>query len=152
MYINGIDEIDNEIVNLLLKNARMSYSDIGNEVGLSRTAVKNRITALEEKGIISGYRAVINPSQSSEMMTFMISIETNPEYFEEAKRILSESPLIATLIQTTGRNCHLTAICVSDDVKVMRDFANHIYKTVNGILSINVHTVLDVIKGNIISE
>ena len=52
MKLNGLDEKDNQIVNLLLENARMSYSDIGDVVGLTRVAVKNRIKALEEKGVI----------------------------------------------------------------------------------------------------
>lgn len=55
MRINGIDEKDNEIINFLLMNARMSYSDIGEKIGLSRTAVKNRIATLEKNGIIGGY-------------------------------------------------------------------------------------------------
>ena len=76
MHINGIDEKDNEIINLLLKDARMSYSDIGEKVGLSRTAVKNRVAVLEKNGIIGGYRAVINPQESPEMMTFVVNIET----------------------------------------------------------------------------
>ena len=54
MHINGIDEKDNAIIHLLLKDARMSYSDIGAAVGLSRTAVKNRVAALEDRGIIGG--------------------------------------------------------------------------------------------------
>ena len=152
MYINSIDEIDNKIVDLLLQDARMSYSDIGIQVGLSRTAVKNRVVALENKGIINGYRAIINPQESTEMMTFIVNIETNPEHFDSAKQVLSEADEVITLIQTTGRNSHLTAICVSEDVKIMRDFVNHIYRTVDGILSINAHTVLDVIKGSIILE
>ena len=152
MYINGIDEIDNEIINLLLKDARMSYSDIGVQVGLSRTAVKNRIAVLEKNGIIGGYRAIINPQESTEMMTFIVNVETNPEHFDNAKQVFADATETVTLIQTTGRNSHLTAICVSKDVKTMRDFVNHIYRTVNGILSINAHTVLDVMKGNIIPE
>ena len=103
MHINGLDEKDNEIVNLLLKDGQMSYSDIGEVVGLSRTAVKNRITALENSGIIGGYRAVINPQQSPEMMTFVVNIETEPEHFEEAKRKFAESPETVTLVQTTGK-------------------------------------------------
>ena len=152
MYINGIDEIDNDIINLLLKDARMSYSDIGVQVGLSRTAVKNRIAVLEKNGIIGGYRAIINPQESTEMMTFIVNVETNPEHFDNAKQVFADAPETVTLIQTTGRNSHLTAICVSKDVKTMRDFVNHIYRTVNGILSINANSVLDVVKGSIIPE
>ena len=58
MKINGLDEKDNLIVSLLMKNARMSFTDIGEEVGLTRVAVKNRVKALEEKGVIKGYHAM----------------------------------------------------------------------------------------------
>ena len=88
MHINGIDEKDNAIINLLLKDARMSYSDIGEQVGLSRTAVKNRISSLEESGLIGGYRVIVNPQESPEMMTFVVNIETEPAHFENAKRSL----------------------------------------------------------------
>ena len=152
MHINGIDEKGNEIIDLLLKDARMSYSDIGEKVGLSRTAVKNRVAVLEKNGIIGGYRAVVNPQASSAMMTFIVNIETNPEHFDNAKQVFADAPETVTLIQTTGRNSHLTAICVSNDVKTMRDFVNHIYRTVHGILSINANSVIDVVKGSIIPE
>ena len=151
MLIRGIDEIDNRIVNLLLEDGRMSYSDIAEKIGLSRTAVKTRIAALERSGIIKGYKAIIDPQAAPEMMTFVTNIETRAEDFEECKRIFAEASETVTIVQTTG-NCHLVAICVAPDVKTMRDFVNRIYKTVQGILSINAHSVLDVIKGSILPE
>ena len=151
MIFHGLDNLDNTIVNLLLEDGRMSYSDIAEKVGLSRTAVKNRIKSLEESGIIKGYKAVINPENAPEMMTFVTNIETQAEHFEECKRIFAESEQTVTVVQTTG-NCHLVAICLAPDVKTMRDFVNRIYKTVPGILSINANSVLDVVKGSIIPE
>ena len=151
MQIRGIDEIDNRIVNLLLEDGRMSYSDIAEKIGLSRTAVKTRIAALERSGIIKGYKAIIDPQAAPEMMTFVTNIETRAEDFEECKRIFAESNETVTIVQTTG-NCHLVAICLSPDVKTMRTFVNGIYKSVPGIQSINAHSVLDVIKGSILPE
>lgn len=151
MHINGIDEKDNEIINLLLKDARMSYSDIGEKVGLSRTAVKNRIAVLEKNGIIGGYRAVINPQESPEMMTFIVNIETKAEYFDEAKQLFAEAPETVTLVQTTG-TCRLVAICIAQDVKTMKTFVNRIYRETQGITYINANSVLDVVKGSIIPE
>lgn len=151
MQIHGIDETDNRIVQLLLKDGRMSYSDIGAKVGLSRTAVKTRIAALEHSGIIKGYKAIIDPQSAPEMMTFVMNIETKAENFDECKQIFCDAEETVTIVQTTG-NCHLVAICLSPDVKTMRTFVNNIYRRVPGILSINAHSVLDVVKGSIIPE
>ena len=65
MFLDGLDETDQKIVRLLIQNARMSYSEIGQKVGISRVAVKMRVQALEEKGIIEEYTTIINPQKIS---------------------------------------------------------------------------------------
>ena len=65
MFLNGLDQLDQKIVELLIGNARMSYSEIGDQVGISRVAVKSRIQALEERGIIEGYTTIVNPQKIS---------------------------------------------------------------------------------------
>lgn len=47
MFLNVLDELDQKIIQLLVKNARMSYSEIGEKIGISRVAVKARIQVLE---------------------------------------------------------------------------------------------------------
>lgn len=151
MQIRGIDEIDNRIINLLLSDGRMSYSDIAAIIGLSRTAVKTRIASLERAGIIKGYKAIIDPQAAPEMMTFVVNIETKPESFDECKQMFVDSKETVTLVQTTG-NCRMLAICVSPDVQTMRNYVNKLYKDAPGITYINANAVLDVAKGSIIPE
>ena len=151
MRINGIDFIDNQIVDLLLKNGRMSYSEIGEKVGLSRTAVKTRIAALERAGIIKGYKAIIDPESAPEMMTFVLNIETKPEHFEDVKQALARADEALTVVQTTGK-CHLLAVCLAANYSAMRDFLNRLYKAVPGILGINAHSVIDTVKGSLLPE
>ena len=50
MQIEGLAEKDNRILELLKDHARMSWSELGNAVGLSRVAVKTRVEKLEENG------------------------------------------------------------------------------------------------------
>ncbi len=52
------DRTDKRILALLEKNARMTAAAIGREIGLSRTAVQDRITRMEATGVIQGYRVV----------------------------------------------------------------------------------------------
>ena len=65
MFLDGLDELDQKIVQLLIQNARMPYADIGKQVGLSRVAVRTRVQALEKKGIIEEYTTIINPQKIS---------------------------------------------------------------------------------------
>ena len=78
MYLNGLDELDQKIIQLLIENARISYSDIGKETGISRVAVKARIQALEKQGIIEEYTTIINPQKISGAVSCYFEIETSP--------------------------------------------------------------------------
>ena len=49
MYLNGLEELDRGILALLIENARYTYSEIGEKLGVSRVAIKNHIDALEER-------------------------------------------------------------------------------------------------------
>ena len=60
VYLKNLDEKDNQIIALLLENARLTYSEIGEQIGLSRVAVKNRVKLLEEQGIIIRIRVNSN--------------------------------------------------------------------------------------------
>ena len=137
MQIAGLDDIDNRIIDLLLKNGRASYSEIGAAVGLSRTAAKNRIRALEASGIIRGYQAILDPQASTGGMTFVVNIETEAAQFAAIKD---------AMMQTTG-SCHLLALCYAPSVADMRLFVRSLYQHTPGILSISAHSVLDLIKG-----
>ena len=151
MAHNNLNVKDSEIIRLLKENARMTYSEIGEVVGLSRTAVKNRVTALEEAGIIKGYRAVIEPFASPGMMSFVLNIETAPEHFNAAREYLVNSDLTLTVLQTTGRS-HLVAICLAKDVQDMRQCVNNIYKSLAGVQYVNAQAVIDVAKGSIMPD
>lgn len=151
MWINGLDEIDNKIINILLENGRVSYSELGSIVGISRTSVKNRISELEEKGIISGYKAIVRSQDLPKMITFIVNIEIQAEHFSKAKSKFTEMDEIMTVCQTTG-NCRLMLVCEATSIQDIKAFVNKVYKEIEGITSTTVHAVLEVLKGRIIQE
>lgn len=144
MYINGIDYVDNKIVKLLKDNARMSYSDIASEIGLSRTAVTTRIANLEKTGVITGYKAIVK----NELLSFVLNIETKQDAFEEWKQTLKNMPEVISLVQLSGE-CRLIAICQAKDIDVIRDMVTELHKNIGGIKVINANSVVDVIKDSL---
>lgn len=57
----SLDPINRRILTELVANARISISDLARKVGLSKTPVGLRIRAMEEAGLITGYRAMLSP-------------------------------------------------------------------------------------------
>ncbi len=55
------DQIDQQVINCLLEDARVTYAEIGHMVGLSAPAVKRRVDKLVAAGVIQGFTAVIDP-------------------------------------------------------------------------------------------
>ena len=60
--IGSLDPIDREILAILQTDGRLSGADIGRKVNLSQPAVSARIQRLERSGVITGYRAVVDPA------------------------------------------------------------------------------------------
>lgn len=58
-----MDRIDEQILDLLKGNARMSHQELGDKLGISRVAAMKRVRKLEETGIIKGYNTYIVSAQ-----------------------------------------------------------------------------------------
>ncbi|GMA22000.1 Lrp/AsnC family transcriptional regulator [Arsenicicoccus piscis] len=66
--------MDEQIVELLSKDGRMSYTDLGKATGLSTSAIHQRVRRLEERQVITGYRAVVDPEQAGLPLAAFIAI------------------------------------------------------------------------------
>ena len=145
MFLDGLDEMDQKIVQLLIKNARMSYSDIAQQVGISRVAVKMRIQALEKKGIIEEYTTIINPQRISGAVSCYFEIEVLPETLPQVIKRLEDNGCITQIYRVTGKNrLHVHAVTASGEE--MERLIREEMDTLPGILDISCHTILSRIK------
>ena len=69
-----LDAIDRAILDALVENARIPVAELARRVGLSKTPVALRIRAMEEIGLITGYRATIDPDSAGLPLAAYISI------------------------------------------------------------------------------
>lgn len=145
MYLNVLDEIDQKIVQLLIKNARFSYSDIGKEVGISRVAVKARIQALEKKGVIEEYTTIINPQKISGAISCYFEIETLSNSFTDVIDILNQNNIVTQIYRVTGKNkLHVHAVAASNSE--MEHFLHTTIDTLPGVTSCSCNIILSRIK------
>jgi Lrp/AsnC family leucine-responsive transcriptional regulator len=69
-----VEDVDRRIVELLRADGRMSYTDLGKAMGLSTSAVHQRVRRLEERGVLKGYTAVVDHAALDLPLTAFISI------------------------------------------------------------------------------
>jgi Lrp/AsnC family leucine-responsive transcriptional regulator len=110
-----INEIDTEIVKILQKNARISNAEIARKVGLAPSAVFERIRKLEEKRIIRGYHAEVDPRavELGQLAFMFIRSNDRPGAVGTAAQ-LAEIPEILELHHVAGEDCFLAKVRARD--------------------------------------
>jgi Lrp/AsnC family transcriptional regulator, leucine-responsive regulatory protein len=92
--VSLVEDIDRQIVDLLVRDGRTSYTDLGKATGLSTSAVHQRVRRLEQRGVIRGYAAVVDAEAVGLPLTAFISIRpidpSAPDDAPERLRGLSE--------------------------------------------------------------
>jgi Lrp/AsnC family leucine-responsive transcriptional regulator len=97
-----LDDIDRRILEELHQNARISYTDLGKKIGLSRVAVQSRISALMEAGVIERFTVVINPVKVGIQVSAFFNVDIEPKYLDEVAEKLAQEPAVTSLYHMTG--------------------------------------------------
>ena len=145
MYLSGLDELDQKILQLLIENARYSYSEIGERVGVSRVAVKTHINSMEERGLIEEYTAVINPQRLGSAISCYFEIETAPETFGAVTEQLCACSTVTQVYRVTG-SCRLHVHAVAAGQTELEAFMAETIDKLPGITSVRTNVILSRIK------
>ncbi|WP_298877912.1 Lrp/AsnC family transcriptional regulator [uncultured Bradyrhizobium sp.] len=109
-----LDPTDVAIIETLQDDGRISVSELGRKVGLSQPATSERLKRLEERGIIKGYRAVIDPVSVGLNMMAVIRLRTTHEHIKACLKQFAEMSEIIEVLRLTGEDCfHLKVIVPS---------------------------------------
>ena len=113
-----LDDIDKNILKILQEDARKSYREIKNELGISIGTIHNRISKLKEKDIIEGYTLKLNNVKLGYKLTFLIQVQIDGKHTGEILDEISKRPEVCSVFHTTGEQS-AALICrfrESDDV------------------------------------
>ena len=138
-----MDEKNKEILRLLWDNGRMPFSEIGEELGISRVAVKKRVTKLEEEGIIRGYKAVLHREGDVKMYLHIVTVDEDQE---ELLYYLNRTGYVKEIYKMTGTN-RIQATAVAPDVSELKYLTKMLQKTFKStIKKLECHAVKEVIR------
>lgn len=138
-----LDPAAKEIISLLQRDGRASYSDIAKKVGLSEAAVRQRVGKLIDSGVMQ-IVAVTDPSQLGFYRQAMIGIRVSGDARTVAKK-LSTIEQVDYLVLTTGRFDLLAEIvCVNDEE--LREILHGSIRTIPGVIDTETFTYLSLEK------
>ncbi|WP_066093412.1 winged helix-turn-helix transcriptional regulator [Xanthomonas massiliensis] len=99
-----LDKIDRRILRILQEEGRISFTELGERVGLSTTPCTERVRRLEREGVITGYHARLDPQQLGASLLVFVEISLaykSGDIFEEFRRAALHLPNVL--------ECHLVS-------------------------------------------
>ncbi|RLI05295.1 AsnC family transcriptional regulator [Candidatus Bathyarchaeota archaeon] len=139
-----MDEIDQKILEELLKNSRQSFREISKKVGVAVGTVLTRIKSMEKEGIIEGYTVILNHEKLGYELTAIIELTVSKGRLLEVDREVAKRPNVCAVYDTTG----LTDAIIIAKFKT-REELSKFTKTLLAIPHVertNTHLVLTTIK------
>ena len=111
----NIDDISLKILSLLQENARISYTKMGQIIGMNSTSIKERVQKMEDLGIIKKYTTQINNEKLGYPINAIITLSCSGAYTPKEQAIvemLSQYHQVLEVLRISGRNDFLIKICV----------------------------------------
>jgi Lrp/AsnC family transcriptional regulator, leucine-responsive regulatory protein len=111
----AIDAVDRQLIDLLLANGRASYAELARQVGLSSPAVHERVGKLEAAGVITGYRALVDPAALGLDVTALVSvIESDAVDDTGVEEELRALPEVQSCWRVAGSEGYVLKVRVTD--------------------------------------
>lgn len=113
--VNGryaLDPTDIAILEQLQADGRIAIAELGRRIGLSQPATAERMKRLEERGIISGYVARINPAAVGLPMTAIVRLRTTHEHIKACLELFGTMPNVIEVFRLTGEDCFFLKVLV----------------------------------------
>lgn len=110
-----MDAVDRQLIQTLRRHGRASYAELGRLVGLSGPSVTDRINRLEQAGVITGYRATVNPAKLGLGATALVGLQLSEaaDHEEVAHRLIDINE-IEDCWFITGDDSFMLKVRVSD--------------------------------------
>lgn len=97
-----VDEVDLKIIEMLEKDARMSFREIAKALDISEGTVYNRVKRMQEAGIILGYSAKVDPTKLGMDLTAVIGLRVAGGHLVDVEREIAKSKEVRCVYDVTG--------------------------------------------------
>ncbi|MEP0233393.1 Lrp/AsnC family transcriptional regulator [Roseibium sp.] len=107
-----IDDIDRQLLEELLGDARLPLKELASRVGLSSPSVSDRLRRLEEGGVIRGFTIDVDPRAVGYLFQTMVRVRPLPGTLHVVQKMLQDIPQITECDKVTGEDCFIARLHV----------------------------------------
>jgi Lrp/AsnC family leucine-responsive transcriptional regulator len=101
----NLDDTDRKILSELTTEGRVSIAELGRRVNLSSPAVAERVQRLERAGVITGYRAELDPRTLGYQLTAIVRVKPAPGQLPRIPELAHEIAQVSECHRITGEDC-----------------------------------------------
>jgi Lrp/AsnC family leucine-responsive transcriptional regulator len=118
-----LDQIDRKILGELMIDGRVPLAALGRRVNLSSPAVAERVRRLEESGVITGYRAEVDPKALGYELTAIVRVKPVAGQLSRIQELATQIPEVSECHRITGEDCFYLKIYLRsiDDLSGLLD-------------------------------
>lgn len=146
-----LDRYDQKILEILQRDGRISNQELSEQIGLSPAPCLRRVRALEESGLISGYRAIVDASKLGLSLLAIIQISMDrhtPERFEGFDSIVRNIPEVLECLLITGQDADYLLKVIIKDMDAFQELLLNKITRIDGVTGVHSSFVLRQIVGN----
>jgi Lrp/AsnC family transcriptional regulator, leucine-responsive regulatory protein len=125
---NLLDEVNLRLLEELQNDGRIGFAELARRVGMSAPAVAERVSRLERAGVITAYRAELDPSALGFPVSVIVRIRPSPGQLQRVREVAAESPEVAECYRITGDDCYLMRLhlrSIDDLEEILDRFTPH---------------------------
>ncbi|WP_243755437.1 Lrp/AsnC family transcriptional regulator [Thiomicrorhabdus sp. 6S3-12] len=139
------DQYDKQILNALQKNGRLSNQEIADQIGLSPSACLRRFKALEESGVIQGYRTLLDRKKLDLDLMALVHISMDkhtPERFQQFEDAIVRLPNVVECLLLTGQTADYQLKVLVKDLDAYQELLLNHLTQIPGVSGVHTSFVL----------
>ena len=140
-----VDSFDRQILRVLQQDGRISNQDLADRIGLSPSPCLRRVRALEESGIVTGYRALIDAKALGYTLMALIYISMDkhtPERFEHFENEISQFSEVQECLLITGQDADYQIKVIVRDMDAFPELLLNRINRIQGVTGVHSSFVL----------
>jgi len=145
MPIDDLDRTDRLILTHLQRDGRISNQDLADRIGLSPSPCLRRLRALEDAGIVTGYRALLNAKALGYSLMALIYISMDmhtPERFENFEQQIRQVSEVLECLLITGQDADYQLKVVVRDMDAFQELLLNRITRIQGVTGVHSSFVL----------